>query len=332
MMKPDSTLTAQANNIVPDSHDSILQAVKLLREGQVIGLPTETVYGLAADGLNATALARIFEIKQRPLFDPLILHFADEEKAFSVVTRVPEMARKLAGKFWPGPLTLVLPKKEIVPDLATSGLPNVAMRVPIHPSARILLRAFGGPLAAPSANRFGRISPTDARAVQIELGDAVPLILDGGPCAVGLESTVIDLSGEKPLLLRAGGISIEEIEAITGPVQRATPVDDKPLAPGQLKHHYAPRKPLKLVREAAEIPLRPDVGWLSFGPQPTQASFPGVVENLSYLGDIREAATKLFRALRKLDDDSRVTTLYAIPLPARELGLAINERLERAAH
>ncbi len=331
-MKPDSTHSAQANNIMRDSFDAVFLGVKLLREGQVIGLPTETVYGLAADGLNPTALAKIFEIKERPLFDPLILHVYSAKDAFLLAERVPEVAHKLAERFWPGPLTLVLPKKEIVPDLATSGLPNVALRVPAHTGARALLRAFGGPLAAPSANKFGRISPTDAEAVRAELGDAVPLIIDGGPCEVGLESTVIDLSGDKPLLLRAGGISIEEIEAITGPLERATPVDDKPLAPGQLKHHYAPRKPLKLVRDVGEIPVQADIGWLAFGQQISATSFPGVVENLSYIGDLREAATNLFRNLRKLDDHPQVNTLYAIPLPTKGLGLAINERLERAVH
>src|SRR5271163_382355 len=229
-MKAERTGGAQVNNIVAPSAESISRAVELLRAGEVIGLPTETVYGLAGDGLNPAALARIFETKHRPLFDPLILHFADAESAFAVAEDVPEIARRLAEKFWPGPLTLVLRKKEIVPDLATSGLPNVALRVPAHPVAQALLRAFGGPLAAPSANRFGRISPTDAQAVRAELGDAVPLILDGGPCAVGVESTVLLLSKVQPVLLRAGGISLEEIQALVGPVRHATPVDDRPQA------------------------------------------------------------------------------------------------------
>jgi len=328
-MKPDPTRSAQANNVVAPTAEAIARAVELLREGQVIGLPTETVYGLAGDGLNPAALARIFEVKQRPLFDPLILHFADAEAAFSVAEEVPASARELAAKFWPGPLTMVLRKKEIVPDLATSGLPNVALRVPVHPVAQALLRAFKGPLAAPSANRFGRISPTDAQAVRSEFGDAVPLILDGGPCAVGLESTVILLSEKEPLLLRAGGIPLEEIEAVIGPVGHATPVDERPQAPGQLKHHYAPRKPLRLVRGISEIPARSDVGWLSFGPKTEM--FLGVSEVLSTKGDVREAAANFFRAMRKLDDDPRVTAIYAIPLPEHGLGLAINERLERAA-
>jgi L-threonylcarbamoyladenylate synthase len=350
-MKPDPTRKAQANNVVAPSPEAISRAVELLRRGEVIGLPTETVYGLAGDGLNPNALARIFEVKQRPLFDPLILHFSDAEAAFAMAEEVPEKARELARRFWPGPLTLVLRKKEIVPDLATSGLPNVAVRVPAHPVAQALLRAFGGgPLAAPSANRFGRISPTDAQAVQTELGDAVPLILDGGPCVVGLESTVVSLAEAQPVLLRAGGIPLEEIEALIGPVQKATPVDDRPQAPGQLKHHYAPRKPLRLVRSAAEIPPQPDIGWLAFGPialdhnsvvaragsarEPLpegQRLFLGILENISPTGDLREAAANFFRALRALDDHPRVATIYALPLPAHGLGLAINERLERAA-
>jgi L-threonylcarbamoyladenylate synthase len=330
-MKPDPTRAAQANNVVSPSPEAILRAVERLREGHVIGLPTETVYGLAGDGLNPAALARIFEVKQRPLFDPLILHFADMAGAFALAEQIPTSARELAQRFWPGPLTIVVRKKETVPDLATSGLPNVALRVPAHPVAQALLRAFGGPLAAPSANRFGRISPTDADAVRAELGDAVPMILDGGPCAVGLESTVLFLSEHQPVLLRAGGIPLEEIEALVGPVKLAPPVEERPLAPGQLRHHYAPRKPLRLVADAAEIPSRSDVGWLAFGAPNAADAFLGVVESLSPTGDLREAAANFFRALRALDDDPRVASLYAMALPAQGLGLAINERLERAA-
>jgi L-threonylcarbamoyladenylate synthase len=333
-MKPDPTQVAQANNVVAASPEAISRAVELLRRGEVIGLPTETVYGLAGDGLNPDALARIFEVKQRPLFDPLILHFSDAEAAFAMAEEVPEMAHELARRFWPGPLTLVLKKDALVPDLATSGLPNVAVRVPAHPVAQSLLRAFGGPLAAPSANRFGRISPTDAQAVHTELGDAVPLVLDGGACTVGLESTVLSLAYDvpAPILLRAGGISLEQIQSVIGPVQKATPVDDRPQAPGQLKHHYAPRKPLRLVENVTEIPTQPDTGWLAFGKPPTLATFPGVIENISPGGDLREAAANFFRALRALDDHPRVATIYAVPLPTHGLGLAINERLERAAH
>jgi L-threonylcarbamoyladenylate synthase len=321
-----------ASNIAPAGAASIARAVELLRAGEVIGLPTETVYGLAADALNPSALARIFETKQRPLFDPLILHAADAAGAFALAQRIPEAARRCAEKFWPGPLTLVLPKKAVVPDLATSGLPGVALRVPSHPVAQALLRAFGGPLAAPSANRFGRISPTDAAAVRAELGDAVALILDGGPCAVGIESSVLDLSGDQPILLRAGGVPAEELEKIVGPIERARPVDENPAAPGQLKHHYAPRKPLRLVAAASEISGDRGIGALIFGAAHLPANFPGVMENLSPSGDLREAAANFFRALRRLDDDPHVTLIYAARLPDRGLGLAINERLERAAH
>jgi L-threonylcarbamoyladenylate synthase len=311
--------------------ETILRALELLEDGQVIGLPTETVYGLAGDGLNPTALARIFEIKHRPLFDPLILHCADAADAFNLAKEIPTVARELAQRFWPGPLTLVLRKMETVPDLATSGLPFVALRVPVHPIAQTLLRAFRRPLAAPSANRFGRISPTDAQAVWAELGDAVPLVLDGGACQVGVESTVLDLSKGKPVLLRAGGITVEEIEALIGPVEHAASLAERPSAPGQLKRHYAPRKPLQLAHHAREIPSQPDSGWLAFGKSDELATFSGVVENLSLAADLREAAAHFFRALRALDENPRVATLYALPLPEEGLGRAINERLERAA-
>jgi len=325
---PETRGAAQANNIVPPGAESIARAARLLRDGNVVGLPTETVYGLAGDGLNPVALARIFEIKQRPLYDPLILHFADAEAAFAVAESISDAARRLAEKFWPGPLTLVVRKKEIVPDLATSGLPKVAIRVPAHPVAQALLREFAGPLAAPSANRFGRISPTDAAAVRAELGDAVPLILDGGSCRIGMESTVLDVSGEQIVLLRAGGISAEEIEAVAGSITRGKPVDANPVAPGQLAHHYAPRKPLRLVASVAEIPPSSENGWLAFGHIDGKSN---TLENISPTGDLREAAANFFRFLRALDDDPRVKIIHALRVPGQGLGLAINERLERAA-
>jgi L-threonylcarbamoyladenylate synthase len=329
-MKAEPPGGAQANNIAAPSAESIARAVELLRAGEVIGMPTETVYGLAGDGLNPAALARIFETKHRPLFDPLILHFADMAAAFDVAEQVPTLARELAQHFWPGPLTLILRKRDIVPDLATSGLPNVALRVPAHPVAQELLRAFGGgPLAAPSANRFGRISPTDARAVHAELGKSIPLILDGGECAVGLESTVLYVAESPPVLLRAGGIPVEEIEAITGPVRHGAPVEDRPQSPGQLKSHYAPRKPLQLVDDPMQIPSRDDAGWLAFGE--VTRTFAGIIENVSPTGDLREAAAHFFRAMRALDDNPRVSELFAAKFPPHGLGQAINERLERAA-
>lgn len=291
-------------------------------------MPTETVYGLAGDGLNPAALARIFEVKQRPLYDPLILHFADAQAAFEVAAEVSAAARKLAENFWPGPLTLVLAKKRVVPDLATSGLPKVAVRVPSHPVAQALLREFRGALAAPSANRFGRISPTDAASVRAELGNAVPLILDGGVCTVGMESTVIDASGGVLKLLRAGGIAVEEIEAVAGPVKRAAQAEKNPASPGQLAHHYAPRKLLRLVDSPAKIPGGQENGWLAFGPAQKTTN---TVRNIAFNADLREAAANFFRDLRALDDDPNVQVIYALRVPACGLGLAINERLERAS-
>jgi L-threonylcarbamoyladenylate synthase len=329
VIRHEGTGAGQANNIAEATPEAIARAVRLLRAGGVVAMPTETVYGLAGDGLNPAALARIFEIKQRPLYDPLILHFADAAAAFHVIRQIPFKARELANHFWPGPLTLVMLKQDMVPDLATSGLAQVAVRVPAHPVAQALLRAFGGPLAAPSANRFGRISPTDAAAVQAELGDGVELILDGGPCTVGMESTVLHVSGDQIVLLRAGGIPVEEIEVLVGPVARATPVDDEPVAPGQLKHHYAPRKPLRLVSTSGDIPSGLENGWLAFGPEGFSAT--QTVENISPAGDLREAAANFFRALRALDDNPRVQVIHALRLPTTGLGVAINERLERAS-
>lgn len=308
----------------------IARAVELLRRGEVVAVPTETVYGLAGDGFNPHALAKIFAVKQRPLFDPLILHVLSLDAAERLLaTSIPPQARALAERFWPGPLTLILPKRAEVPDLATSGLPSVAVRVPAHPLARALLEAFDGPLAAPSANRFGRISPTSAEAVRQELGEAVPLILDGGPCRVGLESTIVDCNGEKPLILRAGGLSIEEIEAVVGPVDHATPVSEKPLAPGHLEHHYAPRKPLRLV-DSLEALAPGDyrtTGLLAFDRMP---EYPfAACQILSPSGDLTEAAAHFFAMLRALDD-SAAQQLIAIRPPQRGLGLAINERLSRA--
>lgn len=315
----------------PIDAGEIARAVDILRRGDVVALPTETVYGLAGDGFNPRALARIFEVKQRPLFDPLILHLlslADAERL--VAASIPPQARQLAERFWPGPLTLVLPKRAEVPDLATSGLPTVAVRVPAHPLSRALLQAFGGPLAAPSANRFGRISPTSAAAVRQELGDAVPLILDGGPCRVGLESTIVDCNGATPVMLRAGGIPVEEIEAVIGPVERATPVSDKPLAPGHLEHHYAPQKPLRLINSLDELESSDysRAGLLAFDREPERLRF-GHVRVLSASGDLTEAAANFFAMLRQLDD-SPAQRLIAVRSPQRGLGVAINERLSRA--
>jgi L-threonylcarbamoyladenylate synthase len=310
--------------------EEIIRAVQLLREGQVVAVPTETVYGLAADGLNPEAIARIFAVKDRPLFDPLILHVSTIEKARELCAQFPATAEKLAKAFWPGPLTLVLKKKKIVPDLATAGLPTVAVRVPAHPVMQALLKAFGGPLAAPSANRFGRISPTTATAVVHELGGRVPMILEGGPCRVGLESTIVSLLNKQPVLMRLGGVPREEIEKVIGPVKLAGAVEKNPQAPGQLKHHYAPQKPFRLFDSIEQL-MKEDLsrtGFLAFGPVP-KFNF-GKVGQLSAKSDLTEAAANFFALLRELDESS-VIKIVAMRLPDEGLGAAINERLERAA-
>ena len=329
----------------PDD-DGIARAAALLREGQVVALPTETVYGLAANALDARAVAKIFAAKERPFFDPLIVHVLGlaEAEALVALDSWPPMARKLAEAFWPGPLTLVLPKDPRVPDLVTSGLPYVALRAPAHPVAQAVLKACGLPLAAPSANRFGRISPTTAQAVAEELGDAVPLILDGGPCPIGVESTILAFpTGEPhPLLLRAGGLILEEIEHVVGPVnhniarEAATGAPDTAgaAAPGQLPSHYAPRTPLRRIARAAEVPhaQRKETALLAFGPLSAD-DYDGfaAVENLSPSGSLPEAAARLFTLLRVLDHAS-AKEIVALPVPGVGLGLALNDRLIRASH
>jgi L-threonylcarbamoyladenylate synthase len=310
--------------------EQIQRAVELLKLGDVVGLPTETVYGLAADALNPAAVAKIFAVKGRPEFDPLIVHVTGIEEAQSLTKEFPLVAQKLAQVFWPGPLTLVLPKNEKIPDIVTAGLDSVAIRAPSHPVMRSVLERLGRPIAAPSANRFGRISPTCAQAVLDELGSALPLVIDAGPSDIGVESTVISLLEEKPALLRAGGLPLEEIEKIIGPVRVETQTPDKPTAPGQLKSHYAPEKKLKLVcswNELEKIDCS-KAGLLAFGELPPQAF--ARVAQLSREGDMETAAANLFAHLRLLDS-SEVEWIAAKLLPEHGLGRAINDRLRRAA-
>ncbi|MDR1145775.1 MAG: threonylcarbamoyl-AMP synthase [Verrucomicrobiales bacterium] len=316
--------------IAEPTPENLRRAVALLRAGQCVGLPTETVYGLAGDALNPAALAAIFASKNRPRFDPLILHVAEGFALEKIAAEIPPVALTLMARFWPGPLTLLFAKRELVPDLATAGLPTVAVRCPAHPVAQALLREFGGPLAAPSANKFGRISPTTAAAVADELGDAVPLILDGGPCRVGVESTILNVSGGAVTLLRPGGIALEEVTAVIGSVGR--PADGAVTAPGMLKSHYAPRAPLE--RLAAPWPvgraLPANVALLAW------RGFAGAdgerrrVRVLAADGELSLAAARLFQCLRELDALG-MEKIFAEPVPARGLGLAINDRLERAS-
>lgn len=316
--------------IAAPTADALRRAADLIRGGDVVAFPTETVYGLGADATNATAAARIFEIKARPSFDPLIVHAGGLDMALRVVRSLPAPARRLAARFWPGPLTLVLPKSDIVPDIVTAGLPSVAIRVPDHPVALELIERAGTPIAAPSANPFGYVSPTTAAHVAEQLGERIPLILDGGPCRVGVESTILSLLGEPAQLLRPGGVPLEELRALIGEVKLAGP-GDQPLAPGQLPRHYAPRRRLTLVDAAAAVPARERAAaaLLLASPDPRALGF-GRVEVLSARGDLREAAAALFAALRRLDGGP-FERIYAVPAEEAGLGRAINDRLRRAA-
>ena len=309
-------------SILSSTPAAIADAARLLAAGRLIAFPTETVYGLGGDATNDAAVAAIFAAKGRPSFNPLIVHGPDAE-SFAGAVVFDDRARLLADRFWPGPLTLVLPRHPAatVSLLASAGLDSIAVRVPAHPIARDLLAAAGTLVAAPSANPSGRISPTTAQHVEDGLGDKVAMILDGGPCAVGVESTVIDLTGPVPTLLRPGGVTHEALSQAIGPVAIAGPVQPQGLkSPGMLSSHYAPTLPVRLnVREA-----RPDEALLGFGAC-GQAQL-----NLSPAGDLTEAAANLFAMLRRLDD-SRFAAIAVSPVPEHGLGLAINDRLRRAA-
>lgn len=314
-----TTLTLSPDNA------GITRAAELLRAGSLVAFPTETVYGLGADARNDLAVAGIFEAKSRPRFNPLIVHLPDIEAVEKIAT-LPETARRLTT-FWPGPLTLVLPRRPDsgLSDLVTAGLETVAIRIPAHPLARELLRKFNGPVAAPSANLSGKVSPTTAEHVLEGLNTRIAAVLDGGPCGVGLESTIVGFDDNTPLLLRAGGLGVEEIEAHLGQ-KLHTPDSQKITAPGQLKSHYAPSVTLRLN---ATAPTKIEA-WLGFGPH----DFTVPTLNLSPTADLREAAANLFAYMRELDriaSAQSITQIAVAPIPMTSLGLAINDRLERAA-
>ena len=304
------------------SDTMIAEAARLLRDGALVAFPTETVYGLGADATDDRAVARIFAAKGRPSFNPLISHLAAPAAAFRMGV-FSDLARRVAGRFWPGPLTLVVRRADGCPVslLATAGLDTVALRVPAGAVAHALLTAAGRPIAAPSANRSGRVSPTTAAHVVEELGDAVAMVLDGGPCPVGLESTVLDVSGEAPVLLRPGAVTREMLEAEIGPVRLAG-AGAAVVAPGMLASHYAPGRPVRLGAEGA----RPGEAFLGFGPGPDG---PGTM-NLSRAGDLLEAAANLFGMLRALDRPE-FSGIAVAAVPSHGLGAAINDRLARAA-
>jgi L-threonylcarbamoyladenylate synthase len=306
--------------------EGIARAAELLRAGRLVAFPTETVYGLGGDASSDTAVAAIFAAKGRPRFNPLIVHVPGLAEA-EALARFDARARSVASRFWPGPLTLVLPRLETsgVSLLASAGLDTMALRVPAHPVAQALLRAAGLPIAAPSANRSGRVSPTTAAHVAADLGDAAALILDAGPTSIGIESTVLDLSDAVPTLLRPGGITLEQLRDALGVVAIASDTEDAPRSPGRLTRHYAPERPLRLDVQDA----RPGEALLAFGPgQPP----PGFAKTLwlSQGGDLTEAAANLFAMLRRLDRPD-FAAIAVMPIPEEGLGRALNDRLRRAA-
>ena len=312
----------------------VVRAARLLREGKLVSFATETVYGLGANALDVNAVARVFAVKSRPHFDPLIVHIAERSWLPRLVTAWSETAERLAARFWPGPLTLVLPKTELVPDLVTAGLPSVAVRMPSHPIALELLRLADVPVAAPSANLFGQLSPTCAEHVADRLGDQIDYLLDGGPCSVGVESTVLLLESSRAVLLRPGGVALEEIEACIGSValpSRVTTSDQEAApSPGMLPQHYAPRTPLEIVENLDALVSPNRCGLLTLQAHPAASRF-AAVEVLSVSGDLTEAAANFFAALRRLDA-AGTEQIVAVLFPNRGLGRALNDRLTRAVH
>ncbi|HEY8937825.1 MAG TPA: L-threonylcarbamoyladenylate synthase [Cyclobacteriaceae bacterium] len=306
----------------------IQHAKRLLEAGELVAIPTETVYGLAGNALNTNAALEIFEVKDRPHFDPLIVHVANLHSAQQYVEEIPEKARLLAEKFWPGPLTLLLKKKKIVPDIITSGLDTVGVRCPNHILTHALLDQLSFPLAAPSANPFGYVSPTTPEHVNEQLGGKIKYILDGGTCQVGVESTILGFEDNAPVIYRMGGLSIEDIEDVIGKVTVQLHSTSNPKAPGQLKSHYAPRKKVvlgKMEDMLQEYPAHIS-GLLTFK-QNFNSPFQFV---LSPTGNIEEAAQNLFLALREFDK-MPIDIILAEFVPEKGLGRAINDRLRRAA-
>jgi L-threonylcarbamoyladenylate synthase len=309
------------------------RAVELLFKGEVVALPTETVYGLAADALNPIAVAKIFEAKERPRFDPLIVHLPDKqwlERVAKIDNRSREQIEKLIAQFWPGPLTLVLDRQRIIPEIVTAGLDTVAVRLSSHPVFAEVISVLGKPVAAPSANRFGRISPTTAQHVFDELAERIPLIIDAGPTLHGIESTIIAVHDNKIDILRRGPITAEQLAEfaeidIVGPSKNVS-------APGQLPSHYAPKTPLRVIDNAGSVPMvRNDrVGLLAWNASISEERF-AAVRTLSERQDLREAAANLFRCLRELDE-LNLGLIVAERVPAQGLGAAILDRLERASH
>lgn len=314
------------NNIYTPTAENISRAADTIKQGGLVSFPTDTVYGLGANVYNAQAVANIFKAKERPLFDPLISHIADID-FLSEYAITDDRAIALAKHFWPGPLTFVLKRKDNNPaiDLACAGLNSIAVRMPNHPVALELIRQSGVPIVAPSANRFKTISPTTAQHVQDSLGDRVDMILDGGACRIGVETTIIDLTGKHIVILRAGGMAREELEAFTGEkIYLSYDNPDLPKAPGQLLKHYAPRMPMRINVEANDV--KADEFFIGFG------DVKGAQLNLSPSGDLCEAAANLFAFMREAETHSEYKGIAMSPIPENGLGLAINDRIRRASY
>lgn len=311
--------------------NDILKAKSFLEKGDLVAIPTETVYGLAANALDTVAVAKIFEAKQRPTFDPLIVHTHSLQQVYQFVESIHPALLKLAETFWPGPLTLLLPKKNNVPGLVTSGLDRVGVRIPNHPLTLELLKQLEFPLAAPSANPFGYISPTTAQHVQNQLGQKLPYILDGGTSRVGLESTIVGEEDGTIIIYRLGGLSIDDIENVVGNVLIQLNQSSNPKAPGQLKSHYAPKKPV-FIGDLTELQKKyadKKIGAIVFG-ETIDLDSMVVIKNLSRNKNYNEAACNLFSFLRELDE-ADVDVIISMLVPEEGLGLAINDRLRRAS-
>lgn len=309
----------------------IARAKTLLEQGKLVAIPTETVYGLAGNALDASAVTKIFAAKDRPFFDPLIVHVPDADSVKKYVEEIPQKASALMKEFWPGPITFLLNKKNIIPDLVTSGLDRVGARCPNHELTHELLKSISFPLAAPSANPFGYVSPTRPEHVNEQLGNKIDYILDGGECSIGIESTIVGFENDSVVLYRAGGLSVEKMELIVGDVEVRTQSVSNPQAPGQLQSHYAPRKILKVgnIEKLIGDYKSVKIGVLSFQKKYASDSIEKQIV-LSSSGDLNEAAQKLFSALREFDK-STVEIILTEEVPNIGLGRAINDRLRRAS-
>ena len=309
---------------------SVSEAAHLLKAGEVVAIPTETVYGLAGNAYDPKSLAKIFAAKERPTFDPLIVHIADISELENIAKDIPDAAYKLAEAYWPGPMTMILPKKDCIPDLCTSGLPSVAVRFPSHPVAQAIIKESGLPLAAPSANLFKHVSPTTAEHVAAQLADRISGIVDGGPCSVGVESSIISLAGDKPTVLRPGAITPEMFAKVLGDVsiKESTSKPGQAMqAPGQCDTHYRPQVPLYFGELPAGFKLPAHTVRIAFGNQ--AGPIPATV-NLSESGDMIEATSKLYAYMHDLDNPE-YDLILVDPIPNTGVGMALNDRLKRAS-